>query len=250
MALSFKSIQRNISLIIIVAILAVAGLAFYFLKPKYDELRKVQANVLTAKNNLKDQKQSLEDAKGLLENYEGVKESLYDLSLALPTEQDIPNLLVQLEALASENGVLMKSVDYSEIEEKEETEAGQGKEGAASQIGSGGAAQTGLAGEPEMEGEMTPSGMEAEMGIDEPRTPTKAYAALKVSLSLEAQYYSFMDYLNDVQQNLRFLDVTSVSFDIGEGESESSEEGEGEEEIPFEDRTFEFSVELCTYYLK
>lgn len=241
MALGFKNIQKNLSLIIIVVILAVIGLGFYFLKPQYDAFKKVQGDLSEEKGNLENQKTNLENIKGLLKNYEVVKENLQSLSLALPSEKDIPNLLVQLESLATENGVLMESVSYSE-EQEEKGQKGEKKtpEVKAKSIGP-------AAGEEEM-------GTAGEGGASQGETaaPSKGYATLQVDLSLAAHYSSFMQYLEDVQRNLRFLDVTSVSFDITEGSEQSTstsgEEGEGE--LSFEEKTFDFSVTLRTYYLK
>lgn len=242
MPLGFKNIQKNISLIIILAILGVIGLGFYFLKPQYDAFKKVQGDLSQEKGNLENQKTNLENIKGLLKNYEVVKENLKSLSLALPSEKDIPNLLVQLESLAVKNGVLMESISYSE---EQEEKGSKGEQKVTPQVKAKSIGPAGL------EEEMGTAG-EGEASQGETAAPSKGYATLQVDLSLSAHYPSFMQYLEDVQKNLRFLDIISVSFDVGEegGQSTSTSGEEGEGELSFEEKTFDFSVTLRTYYLK
>lgn len=234
MAFNLKAIYRNLSLIIIVVILVVIGLGFYFLKPQYDKLRQTQDSVTAEKNNLETQKQNLKNATDLLKNYEAVKDNLANLSLALPLREDIPNLLVQLESLATKNGVLMSSVSYSSESEEKGTEKTKGPAVKGSSL---------KPEIPEEEEGVTPAG-------ETPETPSVGYSTLKIDLSLAAHYDAFMKYIEDVQRSLRFLDITSISFDV---ESQSStggtKSGEEEKELDFTEKTFDFSVTLRTYYL-
>ncbi|MDP2918212.1 MAG: hypothetical protein Q8N68_01805, partial [bacterium] len=76
------------------------------------------------------------------------------------------------------------------------------------------------------------------------------YSTLNVSLSLSGKYGDFIQYLGDVQKNLRFLDVYAVDFSASSGSESSQEQGEESGEANFEDKALEFQVELRTYYLK
>jgi len=240
MQFNVQTIYKNLNLIIIVAILGAMGAGFYFLKPEYDALMNTQGQVKAAETNLANSTKTLEDTKKLVKNYEGTKEQLRTLSLALPSEEDIPNLLIQLEALAVKNGVLMEEVGYSE-----ETKTAKDNSNSSQTT------------DEENLGQKKSSGQDAAPNIPATATTTEApsegYATLKVSLSLTGKYDAFMKYLGDVQKNLRFLDVVSVDFDTKEKASQSNQtKGSAGEEsgVKFEDRVLNFKLDLRTYYLK
>lgn len=241
MQFNIQTIYKNLNLIIIVVILGVIGTGFYFLKPQYDAWRNIETQIRGEEMSLANNKEALEDTKKLVKNYEGVKEQLHILSLALPSEKDIPNLLVQLEALAVKNGILMEEVSYSEEIKKESENPIESPATNAADLGQKKSKDKDAASNlPEMVPPVS-------------QTPSEGYATLKVSLSLTGRYDVFMQYLEDVQKNLRFLDVVSVDFDTKGGNSQfnKTQGGEGEvSEVKFEDRVLSFKVELRTYYLK
>jgi len=234
MASKLKSIQKNLTLIVVVMVLVIAGLAFYLLKPQYDEIGQVKIEIEAGRSNLAARKQKLSNMKTLLANYQGVEEQLYNLSLSLPLKKDIPNLLVQLEALAVKSGVLMKSVSYEEnIDEAKNKVA---------EVGPPADAEADVAAE---EGALTFT-----TETEESETRQAGYSILNVELSLAAHYDSFIRYLEDVQRSFRFLDVTSIDFAIEDVSDSSGSRGEEKELLDFYDQTFEFSVKLKTYYLE
>lgn len=242
MPINTQAIYKNLNLIIIVVILGAIGTGFYFLKPQYDTWRNIETQIKGEEMSLADSEKALEDTKKLVKNYEGVKEQLRTLSLALPSEKDIPNLLVQLEALAVKNGILMEEVSYSEETKKESGNPTEAPATDAADLGQKKSADKNAASNPP-----------ATVPLVSP-APSEGYATLKVSLSLTGRYDVFMRYLEDVQKNLRFLDVVSVDFDTKGGDSKSSNKtqgGEGEGGgVKFEDRVLNFKIELRTYYLK
>ncbi|MDD5626693.1 MAG: type 4a pilus biogenesis protein PilO [Patescibacteria group bacterium] len=239
MQFNIKTIYKNSNLIIIVVILVAIGAGFYFLKPQYDAWRNIGTQIKGEETSLANSKKALEDTKKLVKDYEGVKEQVRTLSLALPSEKDIPNLLVQLEALAIKNGILMEEVSYSE----------EIKKGSENPIEPPATDAADL-GQNKTQDNNTASNLPAMVPLVSP-APSEGYATLKVSLSLTGRYDVFMRYLEDVQKNLRFLDVVSVDFDTKGGDSQSSKSGEGEVGgVKFEDRVLTFKIELRTYYLK
>ncbi|MFA4881017.1 MAG: type 4a pilus biogenesis protein PilO [Candidatus Doudnabacteria bacterium] len=239
MQFNIQTIYKNLNLIIIIVILGAIGTGFYFLKPQYDAWRNIGTQIKGEEMSLANNRKALEDTKKLVKNYEGVKEQLRTLSLALPSEKDIPNLLVQLEALSVKNGILMEEVSYSEETKKESKNPIESPAADAADLGQKKSQDNNAASNPPA---MVPLVSPA---------PSEGYATLKVSLSLTGRYDVFMRYLEDVQKNLRFLDVVSVDFDTKESDSQSNKSGEGETGgVKFEDRVLSFKIELRTYYLK
>jgi len=236
MNFNIKSIQKNLTLIIGLLVLVVAGFAFYILKPQYDKIKQIKAEILAEQSNLTTREQKFKNIKMLLSNYKGVEEQLYNLSLSLPLKKDIPNLLVQLEALAVKNGVLMKSVSYEEEGEKDETKKVAKEETPPASSNREAATE---------EGALTFT-----TGPEEPEGSKTDYSILSVGLNLSAHYDSFMKYLEDVQRSFRFLDVTAIDFTITDTSDSGGSSGEEKEAVSFEDQTFEFSVQLKTYYLE
>lgn len=239
MQFNIQTIYKNLNLIIIVVILGAIGTGFYFLKPRYDAWRNIETQIKGEEMSLANNQKALEDTKKLVKNYEGVKEQLRALSLALPSEKDIPNLLVQLEALAVKNGILMEEVSYSEEIKKESENPIESP-----------ATDTADLGQKKSQDNNNPPAM---VPLVSP-APSEGYATLKVSLSLTGRYDVFMRYLEDVQKNLRFLDVVSVDFDTKGDNSKSNNKTQGGEGdvggVKFEDRVLNFKIELRTYYLK
>jgi len=227
-----KIIHKNLNLIVLVVILVVAGLGFYFLKPKYDAMAGAERELKLAEDELTIQQSNLRNTQSLLQSYESVKEQLDNLSLALPGEKDIPNLLVQLEALAVKNSVMMDEVSYSEeaADPIQQAPLAEGGELSSSPTEAQNFDATGAI-------LVSPAPL-----VD----PAGVYSTLNVSLSLSGKYNDFLQYLGDVQKNLRFLDVYSVDFSADSGSESSQESGE----VNFEDRVLDFKVELRTYYLK
>lgn len=236
MKLDAKTIYKNLNLIILVVILIVAGLGFYFLKPKYDAMAGAARELKLAEDELTIQQDNLRNTQSLLQSYESVKEQLHNLSLALPGEKDIPDLLVQLEALAVKNSVMMDEISYSEEVAVPVAQAPLAEGGEP--VSNSAEAQN-------------PDATDAMLvSPAAPVDPAGVYSTLNVSLSLSGKYGDFLQYLGDVQKNLRFLDVYSVDFSAGSGSESSQESGEGSGEVNFEDQILDFKVELRTYYLK
>lgn len=91
---------------------AVAAFAFWVLLPVWDntqtalELKKMNAE------NLAQRKQLSANLEKLISQYNERSADFNYFSKAVPTGQDIPGLLVSLEALASENGVIFSVVNF------------------------------------------------------------------------------------------------------------------------------------------
>jgi Tfp pilus assembly protein PilO len=73
---------------------------------------KIQQDLLQEKSNF------IETVTKLVEKYIGNEDVFKELDLILPDNQDVPGLIVQLEALANDNGVILNDVSFTEEDDE------------------------------------------------------------------------------------------------------------------------------------
>ena len=192
--------RRFFIFLILVLILAVAVWGFVW--PEWQSFSSKREELNLWKNNLaetKELKNKLSDLTALYQNQEKAGE-LEKFFSALPPKDDIPGLLVNLEALASKNGLIIKSVNFVE----------EGKKAKSAAANSGAAA----------------------LSADVP-----AVKKLTVTLVLNGEYSSLLNFLRSAETSLRLMDVESLNFQqaggvLSDGLSASSD----------------FSIGLKVYY--
>jgi Tfp pilus assembly protein PilO len=172
----------NKNIIIIVLILSFIGVVVLL------DIPMVQG-IFDLKNQIKEQQKSLEEKQNLIsiveklrDTYESNKETLNKLEYIIPGNQEIPNLIVQMEAIAVKGGLILKEINFT-TEEKSNTknqEAGSGEKQ--------------IAGD---------------------------YKSLTVDANLTGDYAAFERFLNTVEENIRLIDIESIIF-ATESETEIS----------------------------
>jgi len=93
----------------------------------------------------------------------------------LPSSQDVPNLITQLEGLAFENGLILEEIGLATIEE---------------------------------------TGAEKAQKARLEEKAKKNYQVLSASLKLIGSYSSFKNFLKAVEDNIRLIDINSVNFKV------------------------------------
>ena len=169
---------------IIIGIFAVGIICAVFLLdiPKFQSISDLN-NILTDKEqNLKDKQDLIARVEKLIDGYNQNQEILKKIDYILPNNSDIPNLIVQIEALAKESGMNLGAVDFKIIEEK--------ISGKAQEVRSGG------------------TKTEA----------TKDYHTMNISISVAGDYAAFKNFLRAIEENIRLMDVQSVNFSSGAAE--------------------------------
>jgi len=126
--------------------------------------------------------------------YSDNKESIDKINFILPRERDLPNLIIQLEALVLEQGLLLEQLELSVAEE--------GTSGKAEELRT-------------------------------TKTTAMNYHTVDINLGFMGNYSAFKNFLKAVEENMRLMDVDSISF------SPESEENPG---------IFKFNLRLKTYY--
>ncbi|MBU4332044.1 type 4a pilus biogenesis protein PilO [Patescibacteria group bacterium] len=200
---------KNISLIVvnyfkfvlIASIILVFALGYFlFLRPRFkqteqgpSERQQVLETQLSAKIKTLTQ----------LQGFRTMLDSLSDenkrrLNIFLPSEKETPELFVQLNALARENNLYLDSIEIKEV--------GDAKIGTSPSL-------------PNREDEAAAGPDQAELDPALLGSDASSLKFLDINLSLSGgHYFDLKNFLQDVERNLRLLDVTSVNF-IGEGDS-------------------------------
>lgn len=89
-------------------------------------IRKVETKVADNQALLAEKEQSLSKLKSVKVSVENLEESAQKILAVLPAEKDLPNVFVQLEALAFKNNLFLRTVDIASPEEGV-TDEGEGK---------------------------------------------------------------------------------------------------------------------------
>ncbi|RKX90930.1 MAG: hypothetical protein DRP84_12385 [Spirochaetes bacterium] len=101
------------------AVILILVLSFLFLlKPKYNEVKVSGALNLEAKQeSLANKETYLTQLKSLEKNYESLPQSdISKIDNILPSKEDVPGLLVQIEEIAEANGFNLLSLDISPVQ--------------------------------------------------------------------------------------------------------------------------------------
>ncbi len=102
----------------LVLFLAAAVIFLWILAPLWDGAQAVIELKKGNENNLIQRKKLTANLNHLVDQYNERINDFSSLSKAIPAGQNIPEVLVALEALASENGLIFSSVDFKPKESK------------------------------------------------------------------------------------------------------------------------------------
>lgn len=116
----------TVVVVLVVALILVLGVSL-FIWPQYLAIKESGTyRYRTTKNELVMKQQTLSQLQKMALDYEKINlAELKALDLALPTEQDIPGLFIQMEALVADNGFVLNSIDFAQSAEAEATSTGE-----------------------------------------------------------------------------------------------------------------------------
>lgn len=171
----------------VIIILALVIVVWGLVLPSFDSFSNAQRNLKAEEGRLQELKELKDKLTNLSGRYSAREEELKKVSSALPSGNDILSLLVTLEALSYQNGLMLKNMDFLPEEEKSK------KTPAVSD-------QSSLAGS-------------AQLSVKK----------LGVDLTLQGDYKSFKSFLKAAENSLRIMDVNTISFSASkEGLGESN----------------------------
>lgn len=168
------------NIIILVLVLGFIAIVVFLDLPEAQEVLVLRKDIENQKEEFLDKQILLAKVEKLQKSYEENKESLEKTDYILPSDEDIPNLIVQFESLALEAGLILEEVSFSTKE------------------GAGGKART---------------AREIEKGAI-----AKDYQTMTASLKLIGTYSGIKGFLRLIEENMRLMDVDSVDFSLEETE--------------------------------
>ena len=194
--MKFK-ISFSIPFLILADAIVIGLLIFLLIFPNYKKMEDINNKMISSGKTLEEEQEILNNLKEMREEYQQVKDDMEKINMVLPQGEEIPELLVQLEAMVLDAGLFCESIKpISTEEEVASITESQDQEGAKE---------------------------------------TVSYRPLDISVELTGNYKSFKRYLDNLEKNIRILNITSITIVKPDFE-------EGGENL------FDFALELKTYY--
>ncbi len=212
------------SYISIISFLISLGLIFFVAKPLWSYVGFLRNEIGKYKDEKSEVQELISKTNQLKQKYQQVREEAERAVNALPQEQDVPYLIVQFDALASNNGLLLSSMNFSaaDSEEKSISSSRPSSSGNPSFAEKSSSQIASL--------EESSSGQEVNM------------STVSANLSLSGAYSSFKAFLASIEKNIQPMNPSSITF-AGKPAATSAEE---ETSVEF----LNFSLKLEAYYLK
>ena len=194
---------------------------FVFTNPLYDNVSNPGIVQLRAEvdsyNQALDNAKALENEKDKLTQKEGsiAPENLAKLQKLLPENIDNIRLILEIQKIALPYGMTLKDVKYNAVADKDITKSGTG----ATVVGG-----------------PTPGSIAAQ-------NSNKDYGVWDLSFSTAGSYNNFLNFVRDLESNLRIVDISSIAFS-----SSSSVAGPGIGSSTPDSYKYDFKIK--TYWLK
>ena len=194
------------SIIILISLIGGLALIFFSAEPFWSSVKILHQEIEQKKLEIKTTEEILDKTAELDQEYQDLKEEADKISLSLPKEEDIPYLLIQLENLASANGLLLEKIDFGQL-------SGQSKTAKSQSL----------------------SSSEQAKKIGSP------FPSSSLNVKLNGSYDALKGYLASLENNIRSMDVSSISFDV-KGEEKQKSSPSSSLDI------FEFDLNINIYY--
>lgn len=194
--INVSSKYNTMIIAVVVGVLAVALIGLLLIRPAWGDLQRLGTEIPEAQQarDLKQQDyENLQKAEGFFkENPQTVEE----VNTAVPVAPEIPSILVMLESLAKQNGVFLTSFSPQQV-----GTAGQGAGASSGGSSSGGKSGSGGSGQGGVAGQANPAGT----------------SSIEVTANFRGPYQSLMNFLYNLERNLRITDVKSLTVTSSAG---------------------------------
>jgi Tfp pilus assembly protein PilO len=203
--------------------LTASVLVFFFLiDPLYGDVKELRLNVSTYNSALSNSTDLQKTRDGLVESYKQISEKDREkLNHLLPSTINNIELILEIEKIANMHGMPVSDIKFdSTMGVNTNTEDGSPSMGTTSRI----------------------------MAENDPASYLP-YGIFPISFSIEGKYSVFLDFLNDLEKNLRIVDVKSISFNVPESST-------GEQTVDVKNRKiidpniYRYLLKVETYWLK
>jgi Tfp pilus assembly protein PilO len=157
----------------IVCLIAVLGILTILIVPTWQSIKIVKTEITERQEEVIVLEDLINKTEQLKQNEEQIAKEEEKVFLALPKEKDIPALLIQFEALASVNGLILESINFAQTTKTDQKVIRTKKT---------------------------------------PEAPKTSWQSLSVDLTVSGSYEAFRKYLANLENNIRSVNVTSISF--------------------------------------
>lgn len=175
--------QSGLRIIIFIVVAALIG--WLYVMPAFDRVSELRAEQAIWQEKLIGMERLSGKLAELKKKYDSMVSDANKIAQAVPQQEDIAGLLVRLEELSSQSGLILDNINFTVPEAKK-----KGRNLAAN---------------------------EEEAGKDSALAPVSGVKTLVANLSLNGSYDSLRSFLKAVEDNLRVMDVATISFDVKEG---------------------------------
>jgi len=205
--------MRFISSILFLAISIL--LFFFFIDPMYGDVKDLRTNVSTYNAALNNSTELQKTRDGLIDKYKEVKEvDRKRLSHLLPSTINNIELILEIEKIANLHGMPVGDIKF------DSTNLVTNKDNS----------------------KKTDTAVVAESNPAD----YLPYGIFPIEFTIEGKYETFISFLKDLENNLRLVDVRSISFSVPE-KSSSEEAGKTK---TIESNVYRYSLKIETYWLK
>lgn len=193
-----------------------------FTNPLYKDISNLRAEVVSYNEALDNSKALEAERDKLTQKYNSIDPvNLEKLQKLLPDSVDNIKLILEIEKLASPYGMVLKDVKYDVLKKNEE------KTGSTTTAPSAGPATEAVS----VAGNTLPAG------------DNKNYGAWDLEFSVQGNYYNFLNFLRNLESNLRIVDIASVDFSSDTG-------GEVGLNAVQPSNSYKYQFKIRTYWLK
>lgn len=211
-------------IISLISLVIVLVLVFLAVIPLWDSVKIKYIELNSKQQDLENLQRLTEKISRLKQEYQKLESESEKVFLALPKEKDIPNLLVQFQALAATNGLSMESIDFGQIATPVANKVG---ENVAIVDEEGGVA------------DMTRTAVPTTAVTAGSQSVASSLRNLDVSMALTGTYEDFKKYLAALAKNIRSMDVKTIVFNqISQESAETRTETED----------YKFNLSVIVYY--
>lgn len=166
------------NIIIILIMLGFVASVIFLDVPIIQSVLNTRKEVESKQQALSEKEIFIKNIERLIQKYKGSEDVLKNLDIILPEDSDVPNLIVQIEAIANQSGVNIVNIGISISDEKGESKAAAARSGAsASQVKS-----------------------------------VTDYKTIIVDLEVEGDYATLKSFLQVTEANMRLMNIESIEF--------------------------------------
>lgn len=174
--------QKNI--ISLISFIVSLILIFVFVFPLFSSAREIYSDLNQKRQEIEKLKELSGKIGKIEQDYDSISEAVEKVLLALPEEKDLPQLLVQFEKIAVNNGLLLESIEFGEISKKEESDFIRS--------------------------------IEDYETLNQSKKMLSTFPNSSVLLKVVGSYSAFKNYISALEKNVRSMDIYSIQFSFSE----------------------------------